>query len=108
MHCATKKARKLGQVCNQEYGVDIETVRYWYFQRALCDEAVSAQLTSQRVHHFNRAIALPVRQVLGVENRGSAALGRMQDQGVPVRDLVPRFDLKRGDDRLRSVDDDLP
>src|ERR1700733_3146563 len=31
-----------------------------------------------------------------------------EDQGAPVRNLVPRFDPKRRDDRLRSVDDDLP
>src|SRR5258708_35590986 len=32
----------------------------------------------------------------------------MQDQGFPVQDLVPRLDPKGCDDRLRSVDDDLP
>src|SRR5258708_3625427 len=66
------------------------------------------QLRSQRVHHLDRAIMLAVGQVLGVEDGGSAALGCVQDQGVPVGDLVPRLDFKGGDDRLRSVDDDLP
>jgi hypothetical protein len=47
-----------------------------------------------------------MQQVLGVENRGFAALGGVQDQGIPVRELVPRFDPKRRHDRLRSVDDD--
>ncbi len=67
-----------------------------------------APLTPQRVHHLNPAITLPVCQVLGVKNRGSAALGGMQDQRVPVRNLLPRFDPKRCDDHLRSVNGDLP
>src|SRR5208282_5468935 len=49
-----------------------------------------------------------MRQILGVDDRRSAALGGMQDQSVPVRNLVPRFDPEGCDDRLRSVDDDLP
>ena len=32
----------------------------------------------------------------------------MHDQCIPVRDSVPRFDSKRCDDRLWSVDDNLP
>ena len=64
--------------------------------------------TPQWVHHRNPTITLLVRQILGVEDGGPAALGCVQDQGVPVGDLVARFDRKSCDDCLRSVDDDLP
>lgn len=46
----------------------------------------------QRVHHLNPAIMLALRQVLGVENPGSTALGGVQDQPVRAGNLVLGFD----------------
>ena len=71
-------------------------------------ELAARQSRAQRVDHLDRAVTLAAGQVFGVEDGGSAAFGGLQDQGVPVGDLVARFDLKGGEDRLRGVDDDLP
>jgi hypothetical protein len=47
-------------------------------------------------------------EVFGVEDGGSAALGGLEDQGVPIGNFVAGFDLEGGQNRLGSVDDDLP
>jgi hypothetical protein len=42
------------------------------------------------------------------ERRLRSSRRLVQDQGVPVRDFVARFDLKGGENRSRSVEYDLP
>src|SRR5208283_1500397 len=67
-----------------------------------------SQARPQRVDHPYFAVLLTCPEVFGIQGRGTRAFGCLENQRVPVGDLVARLDFQRLNDRFRTVDDDFP
>jgi len=52
------------------------------------------QLSLQRVDNANRTVNLPFSQVFRVKDRSARTPGSLQNQRVPKRNLIPRFEVQ--------------
>ena len=56
----------------------------------------------------HRSVPLSVGQILGVQDLGPCCLSGLDHQSIPKRDLVPRFQVQRLQNRVAPVYDNLP
>jgi len=59
---------------------------------------------AERILHGDRAVLLPVIQILCVQHLGASGFRDRDNQGIPERDLVAFLDIHRRQD-VRTVDD---
>src|SRR5262245_5209866 len=62
----------------------------------------------ERIRHTNRPVLLAVRKVFRIQYLCPRCLCRLNDKGVPERDLITPLKVKGFQDRVAAIHDDLP